>query len=55
VQPTGFLVSGGGDTDFLFGFGFGGDFRLSRAFDARISVGVGDGPEGVSISAVWLR
>ncbi len=55
VQPTGFLVSSGRETDFKIGVGFGADFRLSALFDARISVGVGKGPEGVSISAVWVR
>lgn len=55
VQPTGYLVSSGRETDFKIGVGFGADFRLSSLFDARISVGVGHGPEGVSISAVWVR
>lgn len=55
VQPTGFLVTGGGNSDFLLGVGLGADFRLSAVFDARISVGLGDGPEGLSISAVWVR
>lgn len=60
VQPTGFLVNGRNpagnrDTDFDIGIGIGADFRLSELFDARISVGIGDGPKGVSISAVWVR
>ena len=60
VQPTGFLVNGSnavGDrsTDFDIGIGIGADFRLSELFDARVSVGLGNGPEGVSISAVWVR
>jgi hypothetical protein len=54
VQPTGFLVAGNGDSDFLFALGLGADFRLSPKFDARISAGLGD-LEGVSISAVWVH
>jgi len=62
VQPTLMLVNfpvpavlgGGRDTDVRFGFGVGGDFRLSPAFDARVSLGFGD-IEGISIAAVWLR
>ena len=58
VQPTLFLVAPDFDSVELgFGFGFGADFRLSRFFDARISAGLGTdfAPEGVSISAVWIR
>lgn len=58
VQPTllvqNFETFGGRDTELFFGFGVGGDFRLSRAFDARLSLGFGD-LEGLSIAAVWLR
>ncbi len=55
IQPTAFLTTGSGqDTNLNFSLGIGGDFRLSRMFDARVSVGLGD-LEGVSISAVWLR
>ena len=54
VQPTGFLVAGSGNSDFLFALGLGADFRLSPKFDARISAGLGD-LEGVSISAVWVH
>lgn len=54
VQPTGFLVAGNGDSDFLFALGLGADFRLSPRFDARISAGLGD-LEGVSLSAVWVH
>jgi len=54
VQPTGFLVAGNGDSDFLFALGLGADFRLSPKFDARISAGLGD-LEGVSLSAVWVH
>ena len=61
VQPTLFLLNfetfGDRDTEIEFGFGFGADFRLSRFFDARVSAGLGTdlAPEGVSISAVWIR
>ena len=54
VQPTGFLVAGSGNSDFLFALGLGADFRLSPRFDARISAGLGD-VEGVSLSAVWVH
>lgn len=54
VQPTGFLVAGSGNSDFLFDLGLGADFRLTPRFDARISAGLGD-LEGVSISAVWVH
>lgn len=58
VQPTGFLThttAGAGSTDFDIGVGIGADFRLSALFDARVSIGLGNGPEGVAISAVWVR
>lgn len=54
VQPTGFLVAGSGNSDFLFALGLGADFRLSPRFDARISAGLGD-LEGVSLGAVWVH
>ncbi len=55
VQPTAFLTEGQNrDLDLHFALGIGGDFRLSRMFDARVSVGLGD-MQGISISAVWLR
>jgi hypothetical protein len=54
VQPTGVLVAGNGNSDFLFALGLGADFRLSPRFDARISAGLGD-LEGVSLSAVWVH
>lgn len=53
VQPTMFITVGD-DTDVAFALGIGGDFKLTKRFDARLSVGVGD-LEGFSISAVWLR
>jgi hypothetical protein len=34
--------------------GFGADFRLSRALDARISIGLGD-VDGVALGAVWVH
>ena len=53
VQPTAFLtVDGGSNVNFTLGLG--ADFRLSRAFDARISAGLGD-LKGVSLSAVWVH
>lgn len=54
VQPTGLLVAGNGNSDFLFALGLGADFRLSPRFDARISAGLGD-VEGVSLGAVWVH
>ncbi|MEJ2238464.1 MAG: hypothetical protein P8X82_09230 [Gemmatimonadales bacterium] len=54
VQPTVFLYSGPGGTEVLFAFGFGADFRLSRALDARVSVGLGD-LDGIALGAVWVR
>ena len=55
IQPTMFLTEGSNqDLDVHFAVGIGGDFRLSRMFDARVSVGLGDFV-GISISAVWLR
>jgi hypothetical protein len=55
IQPTVFFTEGSNqDLDVHFTIGIGGDFRLSRMFDARVSVGLGD-MEGISISAVWLR
>jgi hypothetical protein len=44
----------GRDTDAQFGLGLGGDFRLSRRFDARLSIGVGD-LDGIAIGAVWIH
>ncbi len=55
VQPTLFLIAGNNVTNHVqFALGLGGDFRLSRVFDARISAGLGD-VEGVSIGAVWVH
>ena len=59
IQPTLFIVSAdlgpfGRDTDAQFGLGLGGDFRLSRVFDARVSIGLGD-LDGIAIWAVWIH
>jgi len=55
VEPALFIRSGGGaGSDMLFAMGLGADFRLSRVFDARVSVAFGD-IEGISFSAVWVR
>lgn len=54
AEPTLFIRSGNSSTDLSFAFGLGADFRLSRVFDARVSVGLGD-LEGVSFSAVWVH
>lgn len=55
VEPALFITAGGGGgTDVGFAFGFGADFRLSRRFDARASIGLGD-VEGIAFSAVWVR
>jgi len=53
VQPTLSLLFGNG-SDVGFTLGLGGDFRLTRSFDARISAGIGD-LEGVSIAAIWVH
>lgn len=54
AQPTLWLTSAPGTTDISFGLGLGADFRLSRLFDARVSIGLGD-IQGIAVSAVWLR
>ncbi|MBI4421258.1 MAG: hypothetical protein HY560_10565 [Gemmatimonadetes bacterium] len=53
-EPTIFITSGGGATILNFALGLGADFRLSRVFDVRASVGLGD-IEGISVSAVWVH
>jgi hypothetical protein len=53
VQPTATLVADGGST-IDFTLGLGADFRFGHAFDARLSVGLGD-LDGVSIAAVWVH
>lgn len=56
-QPTLFLTTGSNqDTEVRLSLGLGADFRLSRVFDARVSVGVGSNfLEGFALSAVWIR
>jgi len=55
VQPAGVIYTAGPD-HFFFGFGIGADFKLSRYFDARLSVAFGDDPvDGFAISAVWVH
>ena len=54
-QPTLFLTTGGGDTNFDFGLGLGVDFQIAKAIDLRTSFGVLDGPGGVSFAFVWIR
>jgi hypothetical protein len=54
VEPTLFIVSGGGGTNVGFAFGLGADFRLSKLIDARVGVGLGD-IQGISFSAVWIH
>lgn len=53
-EPALFIVSGGGNTDLQFALGIGADVRLSRVFDARVSIGFGD-VEGIAFSAVWVH
>lgn len=53
AQPTVNLVFAS-ETDLNFTLGLGGDFRLSKSFDARLSVGIGD-LHGVSVAAVWVH
>lgn len=53
VQPTGILVFGD-VSDFFFSMGFGADFRLTRSFDLRLSLGLGD-VDGLSVSAIWVQ
>ncbi len=57
VQPTLNMVFGDPGGHAGFSFGLGADVRLSRFFDARVSGGFGStwAPEGISISAVWIR
>lgn len=55
-QPGLFLSSGGvGGTEVNFGLGFGADFKVGESLDLRASFGLFDGPEGLSISLVWVR
>jgi hypothetical protein len=53
-EPTLYIVSGNGSTEAHFALGLGADFRLSKVFDVRASIGLGD-VEGVAFSAVWVH
>jgi len=55
VQPTVFFTSVGSGVE--AGLGLGLDLRLSSAFEFRVSGGFGTAgaPEGVAVSAMWLR
>ncbi len=54
-EPVVFLTAGSNQTtDVHFALGLGGDFRLSQAFDLRVSGSLGD-IEGVSVGAVWVH
>jgi hypothetical protein len=56
LQPTLFFTSVTAD-DVGFGLGLGLDLRLSPGFEIRVSGGFGTdaSPEGVAVSAVWLK
>ncbi|MDH4043255.1 MAG: hypothetical protein OEW06_02260 [Gemmatimonadota bacterium] len=56
VQPTVYFTTVGND-DVGVGLGLGLDLRLSLGFALRVSGGFGTTgvPEGVAVSAVWLR
>ena len=54
-EPVAFLTAGSNQSTKLhFALGLGSDFRLSKAFDLRVSGSLGD-IEGLSIGAVWIR
>ena len=53
-EPVIFIASGGGNTDVRFALGLGADLRLSKVFDLRGSVGLGD-IRGAAFSAVWVH
>jgi hypothetical protein len=58
VQPTAYLTTtGASGWRLAAGFGLGLDLRLTRAFEVRVSGGVGTtrAPRGLSVAAVWLR
>ena len=55
AEPVLLFVTAG-DDNVHFGLGLGADFKLSQAFDVRLSVGFGDVTlEGFAISAVWVH
>jgi len=53
-EPVLFIATGGGNTTLNFAMGLGADVRLSKVFDLRVSVGLGD-IEGAAFSAVWVH
>lgn len=55
VQPTVFFTTVGSGVE--AGLGLGLDVRLSSRFEFRVSGGFGTGvsPEGVAVTAAWLR
>ena len=53
-EPTVFISSSGGTTSLTFALGLGADVRLSKVFDLRVSVGIGD-VQGIAFSAVWVH
>jgi len=58
LQPTGFLTTAGASAvDVGVGLGLGLDVRVTRAFEVRISGGIGTTftPRGVAMTAAWLR
>lgn len=59
VQLTPFLhpvaaLSMNGDTDLIFGLGFGVDVKVSRRFEVRVAGAMGD-YDGVSVGVSFLR
>jgi len=56
VQPTGYVTSVT-SSKFAAGLGAGVDIRMSGAFEVRVAGGVGSSgaPEGVAVTASWLR
>ena len=54
AEPTLYITSGSGNTDAHIALGLGSDFRLSKVFDVRVSLGLGD-VEGIAFSAVWVH
>ena len=55
AEPVLYLTAGTNQsTDFNFAFALGSDFRLSMAFDLRVSGSLGD-LKGISVGAVWIH
>jgi hypothetical protein len=58
VQPAGFITTvGASAVDFGVGLGLGLDVRMTRAFEVRVSGGIGTTftPRGLAVAAAWLR